>query len=266
LDATSVPRELLPVVQRVNGLLARLEAAFARERAFSDDVAHELRTPLAALRTTLEVAVTRPRSHDEHVRTIHASAAIVGELQGMVERLLQIARLDAGRPAAVSAPYDLADFALEAWEPYAGRALARGLRVDLDLPHGFEASWDRELFGSILRNLHDNAVTYADTGGHVRIAIRDRENHSIRVEVSNSGSRLDQGQASVATQRFWRGDAARTEAGVHCGLGLALVEKATRALGGTLNLHSRVGGEFVAEVTLPILASRPEIRPKLNPS
>ncbi len=261
LDASRVPSELMPIVKRVNGLLARLEAAFERERSFSDDVAHELRTPLAALRTTLEVENTRSRSPEEYARAIEAAAAIAVELQGMVERLLQLARLDAGCTAIESVRYDLADFAVETWEPYATRAHVRHLRVDLDLQHELQVSFDRELLGLILRNLHDNAVTYADPGGHVRIAVRSDDDGAIHLEVSNSGSRLDEAQASAATQRFWRGDSARTDAGLHCGLGLAVVEKATAALGGTLKLSSRVAGEFVAQVVLNGAARNPRVKP-----
>ncbi len=251
LEADGVPDELFPVVQRVNGLLARLEAAFTRERSFSHDVAHELRTPLAGLRTTLEVAGARRRSEQEYAGALQEGATIVKQLQSMVERLLQLARLDAGRSAVPSERYDLADLALEAWEPFAAQAVLRGLRVDLLLEEGLEISADRELVGLILRNLYENAVSYADPGGKIRIATRRSKSGDISLGVSNTGSRLGREEARAATQRFWRGDAARTEAGAHCGLGLTLVEKATHALGGSLRLASEAGGEFAVEVAFP---------------
>jgi len=250
LETAAVPNELLPVIERINGLLARLEAAFARERGFSNDVAHELRTPLAGLRTILDVAAARPRSEQECAAALRESAAIVEQLQAMVERLLQLARLDGGRSPVVSERYDLADVALEVWESFAAHAVARGLSVELRLGEGIEMSSDRELVGLILRNLYENAVTYADSGGQVRISAHRVDGSGTSLEVSNSGSRLGQGEADAATQRFWRGDAARTDAALHCGLGLTLVEKATRALAGRLELRSEVGGEFVARVTL----------------
>jgi len=251
LDATGVPGELLPVVQRVNGLLERLEAAFERERAFSNDVAHELRTPLAGLRATLEVTAKRQRSEEEYTAALRDAAAIAGQLQAMVERLLQLARLDAGRVAVDSESYVLSDAAVEAWEPFTAQAVERGLRVDLDLQAGAQVSADRELVEVILRNLYENAVTYADAGGEIRISTRSLNGDAVTLEVANSGSRLSQSQAADATQRFWRGDSARTEAGLHCGLGLSLVEKATGALAGELELRSRADGEFAVEVTLP---------------
>jgi two-component system sensor histidine kinase QseC len=247
LQPEGVPPELLPIVDRVNDLLARLESAFVRERSFSNDVAHELRTPLAALRTTLEVTAARKRTDEEYLEALRRSTAIVGELQGMTERLLELAHLDAFR-SPVTSSCDLSELAIEIWEPFASRAAARGLRVDLHLQDDLELLADREILALILRNLYDNAVTYTDEGGAIRIAARHSGDHTCVLTVSNSGSRLTQDEASAATQRFWRGDPSRARTGSHCGLGLALVEKATSAIQGRLELRSRAGGEFAAEI------------------
>ena len=251
LDPGGVPGELLPVVQRVNGLLERLEAAFERERAFSNDVAHELRTPLSGLRTLLEVTAKRPRSSAEYAAALADGAHIVEQLQAMVERLLQLARLEAGRRAVDSEPYVLGDVAVEAWEPFAEAAQARGLHVDLAVQSGLEVRSDRELVELILRNLFENAVTYADDGGAIRIATRRANGRGIALEVANTGSRISQGEAAAATRRFWRGDDARSSNGMHCGLGLSLVEKAADALAGSVSLRSQTDGEFGVEVTFP---------------
>src|SRR6185295_2698054 len=97
-------------------------------------------TPLAGLRATLEVALTRRRSEAEYAVAIVECARIVGQMQAMVEQLLQLARLDAGALATHSRPYDPAELALEAWEPFAAPAQARGLCVDLRLENGPERS------------------------------------------------------------------------------------------------------------------------------
>lgn len=251
LEVARVPAELLPVVQRVNGLLQRLEAAFARERAFSNEVAHELRTPLAGLRTTLEVTASRRRSEEEYAEALRAAAAIVEQLQSMGERLLQLARLDAGVTDVDPERFELADLALEAWEPFGAQAASRGLAVTWSLEDGLEVAANRELLGLILRNLFENAVTYADSGGQLRISARVDGADGATLRVANSGSWLGPQEAAAATQRFWRGDAARTQAGRHCGLGLALVERASEALGMGLELRSEPQGEFSVTLTLP---------------
>lgn len=250
LEPGRVPAELVPVVERVNELLARLEVAFARERSFSDDVAHELRTPLAGLRATLEVAEARPRSPADYAAALRTGADLAAQLQGLVDRLLQLARLEGRTRAFEARPCDLADASLEAWEPLAGEAQARELTVAWQLEPGLEAEADPDLLGLILRNLFENAVHYADGGGRVRVHTADASG-AVAVTVANTGSRLSDSQARQATARFWRGDDARREAGLHCGLGLSLVERAAVALGGRLELRSTAGGEFSATVVLP---------------
>jgi two-component system heavy metal sensor histidine kinase CusS len=173
-------------------------------------------------------------------------------MQAMVEQLLHLARLDTGPSMFETSGYDPAELALEAWEPFARQALSRELRVDLSFEDGLRVTLNRELLALVLRNLNDNAVTYAEPKGRVHITLRRTTQHEMCFEVSNSGSRLDQEQASAAIRRFWRGDPARAETGLHCGLGLALVEKATRVLGGSLRLSSQVDGDFVAQVLLPV--------------
>lgn len=257
VDESQLPTELRPVVQRVNELLSHLEAAFARERAFSAEVAHELRTPLAGLRATLEVTLSRPRSADEHAEASRQALRVVEQLHGMVERLLLLARLDAGQVARAAERVDLAELVVELWEPFARAAADRGLVVAYEVDEaGVELDADRALLTVILRNLYENAVTYADVGGRVRVTVRRRDTQA-SLEVSNTGSRLTQDDAHAAVQRFWRGEAARTEAGLHCGLGLSLVEEASLALGGRLVLRSERGGEFTAALRLPLVAAAP---------
>jgi len=104
----------------------------------------------------------------------------------------------------------------------------------------------------VVRNLVENAVAYADAGDQVVLATAPVAD-GLCVRVRNTGSQVSQAEAEAATQRFWRGDQARS-VGDHCGLGLALVERSLQALGGTLRLTSERGGEFQAEVVLPLPA------------
>jgi len=215
VEAPDAPRELQPVVGRLNDLLHRLEAAFERERRFSADVAHELRTPLAGLRSTMDVSLTKPRDAAEYAESLRRCLRITIQMQAMVEHLLALARLDAGRIVT-----------------------------------------DPALLGLIIRNVLENAVLHADEGGTVTFVTRVGAN-ATEIHASNTGSRLSQEQAEQAFERFWRGDAARTDAGVHCGLGLPLVKRAAEALGGAVQVRSTAGGEFHITVFLPLGAPRP---------
>jgi signal transduction histidine kinase len=102
----------------------------------------------------------------------------------------------------------------------------------------------------VLANLLDNAVEYADQGGQIR-AIARRIGDSVEIAISNTGCQLTAEQVSKVTDCFWRGDASRSDAGIHCGLGLALVRRIAKALGGTFSIQLEQGGIFTTTVTLP---------------
>lgn len=132
--AENLPAELAPVVERLNDLLGRLEAAFCRERAFSADVAHELRTPLAGMRSTLEVALTRPRAADEYRQAISECLDIVGHTQRMIGHLLVLARLEEGKTAIHPETLCLSEFVERTWLPLADAVRPAALPSKIGFP------------------------------------------------------------------------------------------------------------------------------------
>jgi heavy metal sensor kinase len=245
----SAPRELTPVVQRLNDLLARLEAAMTREKSFTADVAHELRTPLAGLSSTLEVCASRPRESAEYQHVVGKCLAITRGLESMVNNLLLLARADARQLVVESSPVQLSLFLRECWAPFECRAVKRRLDVQWMVEEsGGGVSADREKLRIVLGNVFDNAVTYADDGGRIRIegwALRGKAH----VKVSNTGSKLTPAEAAKVFDRFWRADESRAATGTHCGLGLALSRKIMDVIGGSIEAESD-GTNFV--VTLRI--------------
>jgi len=256
VEAPDVPRELQPVVGRLNDLLGRLETAFERERRFSADVAHELRTPLAGLRSTMDVTLTKPRDAAQYAESLRGCLRITTQMQAMIEHLLALGRLDAGRIDLYPEPVPLNQVIRDAWQPLAGPAEARNLHVAWRLGEDARIVTDPALLGLVIRNVLENAVLHTDEGGTVTVETRAGAN-AIEIHATNSGSRLSQEQADHAFERFWRGDAARTDAGVHCGLGLPLVKRAAEALGGAVLVRSTAGGEFRITVSLPLGAPHP---------
>ncbi len=237
------PRELTPVVHRLNDLLARLEAAFNRERAFSADVAHELRTPLAGLRATIEVALSRIRDAAGYRDALSDCLDVCLPMQTMVDNLLALARADAGQLELLVEPVDLDELLKESWAPFDARAAEHRLRVEWAVDSAAALRTDRGTLRLILQNLLGNAVAYADPGGLVRIESHERDGR-LELIVANSGSKLTPEQAAHVFERFWRGDAARTDVGLHCGLGLALCQKLMGLLAGSISVESAVGGMF----------------------
>ncbi len=218
LSTAGQPAELIVPIRKLDELLARLERAFARERQFTADVSHELRTPLAGLRTLLEVTALRPRSTTEYADAMARGLEVVAQLGALVESLLALARLDADQPALETEPVRLHDLVRECWSPYRELATSRTLRFTNDVPEHATATTDREKLRIVVTNLLANAAEYTEVGGWIAVA----QLPDGGLEVADSGPPIPDDQVDRVFDRLWRGDAARTATGVHCGIGLAL--------------------------------------------
>jgi len=250
INLQDAPREMEPVVQRLNELLARLEDSFARERSFTADVAHELRTPLAGLTTALQVCASQSRAPEEYQRVLGQCLKVSRSMRMMVENLLTLARADAHQIKPASRLIDLNTLLPDTWAEFAPRATAQGLQIAWSLGPGISLNTDPGLLTVVLRNLFDNAVAYTNDGGTVCIETRT-DAQAVVVGIANTGSHVDVQDAPKVFDRFWRSDAARTATGEHCGLGLALCQRIALILGGTIGATSIAGGEFAVTLRFP---------------
>jgi len=257
VGTTSVPAELLPIKNRLNDLLSRLEDAFKRERCFTADVAHELRTPLAGLRSTIEVTLARNRNTTEYQTVINECLAIVENMQTMVNNLLMIARLDARLPAAKAPQLTfqreqsfLAELVNSCWRPFSEKAIERKITFDNRVPNDVTVNTDRKNLSLIFSNLLNNAVEYTNDAGQIWVTAH-HTGDSVEIAVANTGCQLTKEQVTQVFDCFWRGDSSRTGTGAHCGLGLALVQRLVRALGGSVNVELQPGGIFSIRLTFP---------------
>lgn len=240
--------ELRPVAERLDDLFGRLDAAFTREKAFTADVAHELRTPLAGLRATIDVTLRSHRDSDEYRRALAACHDQVDRLQDLVDSLLSLAQIEGGTLRIEREPVALDHLVQEVWGHYAGTARTKALDVSLDLAPVI-AEADPTQARIILANLCDNAVSYAPEGGRIRIAVTaaDGQAHG---EVENTCDPQHQVDVARLFDRFARGDRARSP-GRHCGLGLALSLRLARLLGGDLHA-TQDAGRFHIRFRLPL--------------
>jgi signal transduction histidine kinase len=232
--------ELAPVAQRLDELLARLAIAFERERELSAEVAHELRTPLAGLRATLELALARPRTEESYRRSLAQCLDVTVQTERMVSSLLSLARLEAGQAVVVAAPLDLDQLVLDIVEAGRARCADRRVTLHLELAPTVVTS-DAEKLRVVIANLIDNAISYTDEGGDISITL---DEHTLRV--TNSGCALTREQLGRIGERFWRADSARGHDG-HVGLGLPLACKLASLLAATL-AFTIDDGRFVAEL------------------
>jgi signal transduction histidine kinase len=163
----SMPEELRPITARLNGLLCRLEESFERERRFSADLAHELRTPLAELRTLAEVELAWPESEEseKHRETLN----IAMQMEAMVTRLLDLARCENGKIPLQSESVSIAALVAEIWHLFAEKARRKKLDFNFDVPSDAIIQTDVALLRGILTNLISNAVEYTPENGHGEI-------------------------------------------------------------------------------------------------
>lgn len=251
VELPQAPRELLSVVERLNQLLQRLEAAFGREKALLANLAHELRTPLAGLGFTLEVCLSRPREAREYIADMHQCLDICRQMQGMVDNLLTMARLDAGQGAPRGAcAIELEEALAQVWAPLQDQAAHQGLKVEWQLSPGLSALADPHSLLIILRNVLSNAADYADQGGRLWVSAA-KSGPSVEISVTNTGNRLSPQDMGRVFERFWRGDSSRSGNQAHAGLGLALSRQLAEAMHGNLVASCDGQGRFKVVLSLP---------------
>jgi two-component system sensor histidine kinase SenX3 len=168
----------------------------------------------------------------------------------LVRNLLSLARIESGSVELDPRTISLNEALQSTWDHFQDRAAGRGLSVAWQLAQDSDLTTDPTLLDAALRNILDNAVSYADEGGSVTIStLRDADTMTLRV--GNSGCAVTQSQAEELCDRFRRGDPARSATGTHCGLGLFLVRQITKILGGSLRIQAEPGGQYEIALALP---------------
>lgn len=240
--ATHAPREILPLVERLNALFARIGESIERERAFTADAAHELRTPLAAIRAQAEVARA---SEDDAERRRALDQVIAGcdRAARLADQLLTLARIESAEWRERLVACDLVAIARDVLADLAPAAHARGVAVALDAAEPVTIRGDEALLRVLVRNLADNALRYGASGQSVRVVVTlERGAASLRVE--DRGPGIPREERARAFDRFRRGGGVAGETGA--GLGLAIAARIASLHGATLTLEDGAGGHGLA--------------------
>jgi len=250
ITARHVPAEVVPIKNRLNDLMSRLETSFNRERQFNADVAHELRTPLAGIRSTIEVTLARNRESSEYQQALSECLEITQTMQSMVSNLLMLAGLDTRQASFHAEKVKLAEVIDSCWHSFSEKARKRNVTFDNRIDPEMTCETDRQNLSIILSNIVENAVIYADNGGNIRTTA-NRKDDAIEISISNTGCLLTTDQVAHVFDYFWQADASRSSVGVHCGLGLTLVRKLATALGGHVAAELQSEGIFTIRLNLP---------------
>ncbi len=249
IEAERTPSEIAPIKDRLNNLLSRLQASFQREQRFTADVAHELRTPLAGLRSTIEVTLLRSRESPEYQAVLSDCLGIVQNMQTMVNNLLMLARLDTRQMVFRRDRILLADLVDAGWQPFAERARQRQITFESTIGNDLMCRCDPDNLSMVASNLLANASEYTNNGGRIRATAHATNGH-VELTIANTGCSLTQEQIAQVFDCFWRGDSSRRDGGLHCGLGLALVQRLMTALGGSATAQLQPGGVFAVRLDL----------------
>jgi heavy metal sensor kinase len=232
--------ELQDLGQAFNGLLARLEEAFERQRRFTGDASHQLRTPLTAMLGQVEVALRRERPAAEYRDVLQQVRGQAVQLQQIVEMLLFLARADAEAKPADLAPLDLAAWLPEHVERWAGHP--RGPDLRLKQPEG-RAAWVRAqgpLLGQLVDNLVENACKYSEPGRPVIVRLGSADG-VVTLAVEDEGCGITPDDLPHVFEPFYRSADVRRLGRPGVGLGLAVARRVAAVFGGTLTAESEPG-------------------------
>lgn len=214
------PKEIQPVLDALGQLLTRVAATLENERRFTSDAAHELRTPLAALRAQVQAAMLTENS-TERLESLHKALQGMDRMSHLVGQLLTLARLDELSASTHLEPTDLAAVTRECCAELGPAALAKHIDLELNAEDNAPVSGSADLLHILMRNLLDNAIRYTPAEGHIMVAIVPLKNSGYQLEVCDNGPGVPDDQLGQLGQRFGRLNPTQAE-GVGLGLSIAL--------------------------------------------
>jgi two-component system sensor histidine kinase CiaH len=230
----------------VGGLLMSRRAmrpvwdSFQRQRTFVADASHELKTPLALIKTGAEVIKRHP-TNPENGEVVDDQLSEIDRMNSLLSDLLLLARLDAGRLDVDDKPFDLSVVAAGAADRFLTRAAEEGVRLEVTVPESLPARGDPAKTGQILGALLDNAIRHTPKGGSVTIRGRHLDDEA-EASVVDTGAGIQSWHLDRVFDRFYRAEEARSRAGGGTGLGLSIARDLARAQGGDLIAENAPGG------------------------
>ncbi len=246
LPLQDIPDESRPLVESLNLLFGQLQHAFDNERRFTADAAHELRTPLAALKVQAQVALAA----SEETARQHALRHIiqgVDRATHLVEQLLTLARLDPADALQETAPLKLSDICRETLAEQANAAQQKRIELSLEANCNGQMTGNEAALYIMLRNLIDNAIRYTPEEGSVCIKI-DCDQETTRLSISDSGPGIPVEEHSKVMKRFYRGNAAQAPGS---GLGMSIVQRIIEGHNATIGLGESVLGGLAIRIDFP---------------
>ena len=246
LPAAQVPREVQPLLERLNALFGRINESLRAERRFTSDAAHELRTPIAAIRAQAEVA----RHESEQARRDAALARVIegcDRAARLVDQMLLLARLDLRAQTGAPPVTRIDRVAAQVLAELAPAALEQGVAIELSADTPVEVAADPALVAVLLRNLVENAVRHGGPPGPVQVRC-DADESGARLTVEDCGPGVPAGELPELGRRFFRASSAQ---GAGSGLGLSIVQRIAESCAARVDYRASDGGGLLASVAFP---------------
>lgn len=241
--------EIDQLAMTFNQMLDRIQLLVAEIRQMGDDIAHDLKSPLARIRGMSEIALTTGKSRAEYEAMAASVIEECDRLLAIINTMLMISRTEAGVEKPSREKIDLTNLVREACELFAATAEDRGLTLACAVPEKCRIEGDARMIQRLLSNLLDNAIKYTPAGGRVDVTLVEREERGATLRVKDNGIGISAEDLPHIFDRFYRGDRSRSESGV--GLGLSLARAIARAHGGEITVESRPGEGSVFTANLP---------------
>jgi len=235
--------ELQPLTQAMSSMLEGLHSAFTQQRQFLANAAHELKTPVAILKSTLQSLAQRPRSAEEYRSGLEEAMEDLSRLETLLHSMLRLARAEQWATGSLRRDLAAVDVGLTcqvAVERAQALAQQHGVSLELAAASPFSLRADPDDLELVWSNLVENAIRFSPAGDTVRVTLRSNGSRGC-VEVSDNGPGIPAAELPHIFERFHRGDASRARTTGGYGLGLAISKALVEAYGGTIEPHSNPG-------------------------
>jgi len=245
--------EIDQLAMTFNQMLDRIQTLVTEIKEMSDNIAHDLRSPITRIRGIAEVTLTDGKSMDEYENMAASTIEECDRLLDMINTMLMISKTESGVDKLSFERIDLANLVREACELFEPTAEDKSVTLSCEVPQKSHLVGDNRTIQRMLSNLLDNAIKYTPSGGTVSVSVSENDERNIVITVKDTGIGISPNDLPRIFDRFYRCDQSRTTLGI--GLGLSLARAIARAHGGDITVTSLLNQGSIFTVTLPILKS-----------
>ena len=242
-------QEIVNLANAFNDMLERIQSLVAEVKGVTDNIAHDLRSPITRIRGAAETTLTGVQSVDEYRQMAGMVIEECDRLVGMINTMLEIAQADSGVSDMSHLPIDMAQVADDVRDLFHPAAEDKGIRLEIDAPREpVFTRGDLTRLQRVMANILDNAIKYTDAGGKVILSVKGMPTHVV-LAFRDSGIGIGEADMPYIFERFYRGDRSRSTPGN--GLGLSLALSIVRAHGGDISVESCPGKGSTFTIRLP---------------